>query len=331
MPQPLQGHLADHRDRRGMERLRDVDAGEGRADDHLAVLVDDDPRGPGRAVSDEAPAGVALGGGVDGAHVQAGLFGARQRVTDRRDLRLGEDHARGEPPVGAQDRRLARPSEDVVGGEARLVLAHVRQQHAAVRVADDVQPLVAGHAHLLVDLDRLSGLQAELLEAEPLGVGCAPDRDEQLLAGERTAVLELERDRPLPSSRCTAVAFTPRTTSHPEAFQRILDLLGGELLLARDQPRQRLDDRHLRAQRGVGTGHLHADDATAQHEQRSGDRFRGRHLAVRPRRGLAQTRDRRHRGARPGGEDHRFASAQQLVADAGSRARRRRRPARARA
>jgi hypothetical protein len=54
---------------------------------------------------------------------------------------------------------------------------------------------VPGHAHRLIYLDRLATLQTERIQAEIIGMRNAPDRDEQLIAGERAAVLELELDR----------------------------------------------------------------------------------------------------------------------------------------
>ena len=99
-----------------MQRLRDLDAGEGGADDHAAVLVDDQARGARRVAADEARAGVRAGLDVERAYVQARLGRGGQRMSDRRDLRVGEDHARRERPVGDDARVLA---EDHVGGEAR--------------------------------------------------------------------------------------------------------------------------------------------------------------------------------------------------------------------
>ena len=89
-----------------------------------AVLVDDDPRRAGRVAPVERAAGVGAAADLDDADVQAGVARAGLGVADRRDLRVGEDHARRQEAVGAQLDRLA---EDVVGGDAALVLAHVRR------------------------------------------------------------------------------------------------------------------------------------------------------------------------------------------------------------
>ena len=59
-------------------------------------------------------------------------------------------------------------SGDDVAGDAGLVLAHVGEQGPAVAVADRVEPAAvdADGAELVVDLDRLAGLQADGLEPE---------------------------------------------------------------------------------------------------------------------------------------------------------------------
>ena len=60
-------------------------------------------------------------------------------MADGGDLRIREDHARRERPVG-DDAHV--PAEDRVRGEPALVLAHVREERAAVHVADRVEPVV---------------------------------------------------------------------------------------------------------------------------------------------------------------------------------------------
>ena len=103
------------------------------------------------------------------------------RVADGGDLRLGEDHARAERAVGAvRDRGVA--AEEVVGGDPRLVLAHVREQRLAVDVADRVQPRVAVGPHAKVDRDRRVGVEPELLEPDALGLRRAAERHEQRVA-----------------------------------------------------------------------------------------------------------------------------------------------------
>jgi len=52
VPEILERHLADHRDRRGMQGLRDLWPGDRRADDDAPVLVDDEPGRPGCVLAD---------------------------------------------------------------------------------------------------------------------------------------------------------------------------------------------------------------------------------------------------------------------------------------
>ncbi len=321
--QQLERHLRDNRDRRGVQRLGDLDARERRADDHRALRVEHEPRRARRAMPDEAATRVRLDLLIDGAHAETGRAGARQRVADRRDLRLGEDHARRKRTVGAQ---RARPAEDPVRHEPCLVLAHVRQQRAPVRIADDVQPVAPRHAQPLVDVDRPAALQADRLEPERVRVRLAPRADQQLLAGERAAVLELERDRATRARLAAGAALARRAPNRRRGdakhdldagrFERFAHLLGGEKLLATDQPLGDLEDRHMRAERRVRLRELDRDDTAAEHEQRARDRFRRRRLAVRPRLGLAQPVDRRHRRGAARREHYRAARREQIVADA---------------
>ena len=90
------------------------------------------------------------------------------------------------------DARVA--AEDHVGGDAALVLAHVREQRAAVDVADRVEPIVPGHAQLLVDLDVPARLEPDRLEPEVGRRGTASDADEDLVSLEHVAVLERQLD-----------------------------------------------------------------------------------------------------------------------------------------
>ena len=79
-----------------------------------------------------------------------------------------------------------------------------------------------------------------------------------------------------------------------------MHLLAGERLLAAEQARERLDDRHLGAERVPGLPELDADDATAEHDQPLGNPLGGRGLAVRPRLGLRQARNRGKRSLAAG-------------------------------
>ncbi len=122
---------------------------------------------------------------------------------------------------------------------------------------------------------------------------------------------------PPPGSLRAAAGRDAEHHLNAPGFQRFAHLLGREPLLARDQPLGRLDDRHARPERGVRAGHLHADHAAAEDQQRRGNRMRGRDLAVGPRLTLAQTGDRRDRGTGAGGEHDRLPSAQHELSRVG--------------
>ena len=142
------------------------------------LLVDEQPRGAGRVAAVEGAAGVGRGADLEDVDVEARLARGLLGVADGGDLRVGEDDARGRRAVGAVLGR-GRVAEEVLGGDARLVLAHVGEQDAAVDVADRVEPVVAGDLHVVVDLDVAAGLEPDGLEAEVLGARLAPERGDE--------------------------------------------------------------------------------------------------------------------------------------------------------
>ena len=103
----VERHLADDRDRGAVQPLGDVRAGEGGADDHLARLVDDDPRLPsGAPLPMKLATRRAAEVGVDRAGGDAGVERLLERVADGGDLGLGEDDPRRQRavPIGGAPR-----------------------------------------------------------------------------------------------------------------------------------------------------------------------------------------------------------------------------------
>ena len=189
-------------------------------------------------------------------NVDAGLARGRLRVADGGDLRVGEDDARGLVAVGAV-LGGGRVAEDVLDGEARLVLAHVGEQDAAVDVADRVQPVVAGDLHVLVDLDVAAALEPDGVEPELLRARRAAERGDELLAVGGRAVVHRDAERvagPLDLRRLAAGADVDA-----HLHERLGHLLAGELLLGGQQAALALDQRHLGAERAVGLRELRAE------------------------------------------------------------------------
>ena len=122
---------------------------------------------------------------------------------------------RGEPRVSARGGRPSLPS-DPVDADARLVLAHVGEQRAAVDVADRVQPIRAADPHPVVDLEVAAGLDPDRLEPELGGARTPADGDQELVAAQLLAALEAQRDLPA-SPREAPIALTPVRTSTPPA------------------------------------------------------------------------------------------------------------------
>ena len=96
--------------------------------------------------------------------------------------------------------------------------------------------------------------------------------------------------------------------------ERLLELLRGELLLARDEARRHLEQHDVGAERVPRLRELAAHRAAADHDQALGDLVGGGGLAVGPGIRLGEARDRRQRGGRPGGDDDGLARAQDVVA-----------------
>src|SRR5207244_3076308 len=179
-----------------MQELRNVRAAERGADEDTPLVVDDDSRDPGSATSVEAAASRAGRLDVDRPRVDASIKRRGKGVTDGRHLRLGEDDAWRKGARGLW-LDLNVPPEDALGGDASLVLAHVRQEGATVRIADRVEPLVPRNPHRGVNVDVAPGLQADRLQSEVACCWAAPYGDEQLVGLELFARLEPHRDTAL--------------------------------------------------------------------------------------------------------------------------------------
>ena len=233
-----------------------------------------------------------------------------ERVAHGGDLRVGEDHARRERAVG--DERHV-PAEDRVGGEPALVLAHVREQRAAVRVADRVEPVVPGRAQIRADLDRLARLEPDRLEPEALGVRLPADGDEQL--GAASAVEPSSIVTVTSPSRATETARQFVRTSTPasrSAASTSAEANGSSRTITRGAPSSRTtfvpSDVHACASSTPTT-------PPPRITRRLRRRLRGRRLAVPPRLRLDEARDRRHDGPAPGRDDDRLRGDEHVLAD----------------
>ena len=165
-------------------------------------------------------------------------------MSDRGHLRLGECDPRGERAVAQRvDARVF--AEDDICGDAALVLAHVRKQHAAVHVADRVKPVVPGDAERVVDGDVLPRLEADRLQPEVTRRRSAADADEDLVALEHRAVLEGQADGAVPLDGGRMCADDNLDVVSDEAG---VNQLGRELLFLGEHARTALDERDARAE-----------------------------------------------------------------------------------
>ena len=124
------------------------------------------------------------------------------------------------------------------------------------------------------------GFDADGLEADPVDARAPAGGDEQAVAAQLAAVVELED---------VVVAVAPRGGRvHAEreldavAAQDLGERLAERRRLAREQVLGALDERDLAAEAANGLRHLDADRAAAEHEQPARDRLHAGHLAVRP-------------------------------------------------
>ena len=192
---------------------------------------------------------------------------------------------RGDAPP-SERRRTSLPRIPI-RREPRLVLPHVREQRAAVDVADRVEPVAPVDAERLVGLDVPAGLETDRLQPDVARPRPPADRDEDLVRLDRRAVVELDADGAVPGDR-------RRRRAEPDVdaavAKRRQHLLAREPLLPLDQPLAPVDERHLRAERRPRLRHLDPDHAAAEDRQPRRHLLRGRRLDVRPRRCVGEAR-----------------------------------------
>ena len=137
------------------------------------------------------------------------------------------------------------------------------------------------------------GLDADGLQADPVDARAPAGGDEQAVAAQLAAVVELED---------VVLAVAPRGGRvHAEgeldavAAQDLAERLAERRGLAGEHVLGALDERHLAAEAAHGLRHLDADRPAAEHEQAARDGLHAGRLAVGPDAlELAQARDRRH-------------------------------------
>ena len=177
----------------------------------------------------------------------------------------------------------------------------MRELPDAGHVSDRPQPLAG--AELRVDGDAAGvgldadGLQADTVDARPPAGG-----DEQPVAAQFAAVVELE-DVVLsvaPRGRRARAEHELDAVAAQDLAERLAQRRG----LAREDVLGALDERHLAAEPAHGLRHLDADRPAAEHEQAPRDGLHAGHLAVGPDAvELAQPRDGRDDRVGAAGED----------------------------
>jgi len=143
----------------------------------------------------------------------------------------------------------------------------------------------------------------------------AADRDEDLVALDDDGVVGEDHAH---DAVLAAHPLGAHAKAHVDAElgQSRVQLVAGERLLAWQQPRLALDDRHRTAERGVRLRHLDAHHAAPEDDQPVRDPRGGRHLAVGPGLDVGQPGNRRHRRTAADRDHHGLPRLEDVVADA---------------
>ncbi len=155
---------------------------------------------------------------------------------------------------------------DDLGDDHPLALALVREHRRAGDVTDRVDPL-RRRLHPLVDLDEaaVGELHAGFLEANVLGVRRTSRGHEHAVDDADPASLHQPRAtasrNPCRPSRPSELRAGDDVD--PALLEAAGDLGGRILVLERQDPREHLEDRHLRAERVKHVGEFAADGAGA--------------------------------------------------------------------
>src|ERR1700690_1191768 len=247
----------------------------------------DDVRG---AVADDVDAEDFLRGGVDDhlykpVGVRVGDGAPERREGELADLDLapavfgvaGREACRSDLRTAENDRRYAAHVElrvvpgDNLGGDLGLPRRLVGQHRLPGDVADRIDPGDAcGHAAIDGDESAVD-LDAHLFETEAFRVRPAPHRHQDLVGLEHRLLPALAVD--LDGDRGAAAFFGPglRLGAGDQLDAQLLELARDELddlwVVARQDVRQRLDHRDLRAELRVERSDLDADVAAADHQQ----------------------------------------------------------------
>jgi hypothetical protein len=287
----VNGHLRPHGERELADPLARLRADGGGADQHAAAGIGvqlQDPRSLRVLERPRARDGLELPGGRGGV-----LPGG---VAHRRHLGIGEDGGGNRAVVGAG----VQPG-DVRRCDPPLVLADVREERDAGDVAG--RPHAVAGAEPLVHDDPLPlDGHVELLEPEALHPGLAARGDEESLGLYGGLPLELEAELGV-AAALDARRLGAQAELDPLLPERLRQDLPGVRVVAGEQVRAVLHERHARAQARVELRELAADGAAAHDGHALGHGARARRIAAMPVVGLGQALDRRGDRERARGDD----------------------------
>ena len=255
-------------------RADDVDA------ENLAVLLVGDHLDEAVVTAEDRRLAVADERKLADLHLEALRLGLRFGQADAADSGLGVGRA-GNAILVDRDGRLAG---HVIDRDHAFHGRDVRQlRRARDDVADRVDARFAGLL-ILIHLDE-AAIEFDLgvLEADLLGVRLAADRDQQLsnsisscLAARRASTVSCT---PLPVFRMFS-ALAPVSHANALLLEDLFELLRDFLVLDRNEARQHLEHRDLRAEAMEDGRELDADRAGADDRQRLRNRGEIQNLDV---------------------------------------------------
>jgi hypothetical protein len=206
--------------------------------------------------------------------------------------------------------------EEVLRDDLEIIIGGVIESAAAVTVAQRpdsrdtrLQPIVD------LDIAALIHLDAGFFQAQIVGVGTPPDRQQQMAAnGLWLALAAVEADRDAIRVVGEMDAFGAGADGNALGFEDRADGVRHLWVLAADQPRPLLDHRHPRSETCVDLREFQPDIAAADHNQMLGQHVGFEERTVGEEGRLADPRHVRHHGT-AADIDEDAVRLQQLVAD----------------
>src|SRR5262249_94258 len=244
-----------------LKQLASLGADNGAAED-LAVRPGDDLDKAVSLALGLRPVNVGIGPAQD---ADAAIFVARLRLgqTDLREVRVGVGDAGYRSGTGAGPQAEQRVSDH----DARMIVGEMGELCVADHVADGIDARICG-LELLVHLDAASVVDdAGTLEAQALDVRLPPGSDQQMAAFDDIGLALLADMHAAPLHGAFHALDSRALVQHDALLDKAIDQHAGCLGVFMGEKGSGIDDGDVGAEHAMSLGDLHADRATAQHNQ----------------------------------------------------------------